>query len=467
MVDVKVMKQIIRLISIVVASLVLVSKAIAWNSDKPNVILILADDLGYGDLGCFGGKVIPTPNIDRLAREGLRFTDAYAGSTVCAPSRCSLMTGLHTGHSQIRTNTSIGREGQQPLIPGTQTLVNLFKGAGYSTGCFGKWGLGGPGSSSEPARLGFDEFLGYLDQALAHEYYPTMLRRHAEAVPLDGKTYSHTVIFDAALDFVRQTRDQPFFLYLPVTLPHGKLDVPDDSAFADKPWTQPLKNYAAMVAILDRDIGRLMELIDDNTVVLFASDNGPEVFYFRQQIAGTDLVPEYIRTLDSNGPFRGFKRDLYEGGIRIPLIVHWPGKVKPGVSGHMCALWDILPTFAEIAGLTVPSDIDGISFAPTLMGLSGQKNHESLYWEFHEGGFAQAVRFGNWKAVRRGPGASVELFDLTSDTCEARDLSLCRPDLVSRAIELFRTSRTDSNSFPINQETTTGSGYADFDYPSK
>ncbi len=449
------------------ASLVLVSNAFARNTDKPNVILILADDLGYGDLGCFGGKIIPTPNIDRLAREGLRFTDAYAGSTVCAPSRCSLMTGLHTGHAQIRTNTSIGKEGQQPLTIGTITLANLLKSASYRTGAFGKWGLGGPGSTGEPARLGFDNFLGYLDQALAHEYYPTMLRRHSEAVPLDGKTYSHTLIFDAALDFVRNVRGKPFFLYLPVTLPHGKLAVPDASSFANMPWPQPLKNYAAMVALLDRDVGRLLELIDDNTVVLFASDNGPEVFYFRQQIAETDLVPEYISTFDSNGPLRGFKRDLYEGGIRVPLIVRWPGKVKPGVSGHVCAFWDILPTLAEIAGLSVPSDIDGISFAPTLMGLPGQKNHEYLYWEFHEGGFAQAVRFGNWKALRRGPGARMELFDLISDIGETQDLCERRPDLVSTALELFRTSRTDSNLFRINPATTTGSGYADFDCPSQ
>ena len=428
----------------------------AGEARKPNVVLILADDLGYGDLGCYGGKVIPTPNLDRMAREGMRFTQAYAGSAVCAPSRCALMTGMHTGHGQVRANTQVGPEGQQPLESGTLTLAGVLKQAGYRTGAFGKWGLGGPGSSGEPSRVGFDEFFGYLDQALAHEYYPPMLRRHSEAVPMDGKTYSHGAIFDAALEFVRKSGSTPFFLYLPVCLPHGKLDVPDAAAFAEKRWSQPLKNYAAMVALLDRDVGRLLEVVDENTVVFFASDNGPEVVYFQK------LVPEYIRELNSNGPLRGFKRDLYEGGIRVPLIVRWPGKVKPGVSGHVCAFWDFLPTLAELVGQNLPEAGDGISFAPTLLGVPGQREHSHLYWEFHERGFAQAVRFGDWKAIKRGPDAAVELFDLGHDLGETVDLAGRHPDHVARALALFGASRTESPAIQLKSTVIRGSGYADF-----
>lgn len=426
----------------------------AADVQKPNIVIIQADDLGYGDLGCYGGTFIPTPNIDRMATEGMRFTQAYAGSTVCAPSRCTLMTGLHTGHAQVRENTRVGKEGNQPLAAGTFTLARLLKNAGYVTGAFGKWALGGPGSSGEPARVGFDDFFGYLDQNLAHNYYPTMLRRHAEEVPLDGKTYSHTLIFEAALDFIDNSGGKPFFLYLPVTLPHGKLDVPDASAFAGQPWPQPLKNYAAMVALLDRDVGRLLDRLDANTLVFFTSDNGPEVAYFRK------LFPEHVHTLDSNGPLRGFKRDLYEGGIRVPLIVRWPGGVKPGVSRHVCAFWDILPTLGEITGQPVPANLDGLSFAPTLLGQPGQKHHDHLYWEFHEEGFAQAVRFGDWKAVRRGPAASVEIYDLKDDIGETVDLAPQQPDLVSRALDLFRTGRTDSPAVQLNPATTPGSGFS-------
>jgi arylsulfatase A len=443
-------------------ALLLLTLLIPWfvlraeETRRPNVVLILADDLGYGDLGCYGGKAIPTPNLDRMAREGMRFTQAYAGSTVCAPSRCALMTGRHTGHGQVRANTQVGPEGQQSLTSGTLTLAGVLKKAGYRTGAFGKWGLGGPGSSGEPSQMGFDEFFGYLDQALAHEYYPAMLRRHSEAVPMDGKTYSHGVIFDTALKFIRKAGNAPFFLFLPVCLPHGKLDIPDAGAFLEKPWSQPLKNYAAMVALLDRDVGRLLEVLDENTVVFFASDNGPEVVYFQK------LVPEYIRELDSNGPLRGFKRDLYEGGIRVPLLVRWPGRVKPGVNGHVCAFWDLLPTLAELAGQTVPADLDGISFAPALLGRPGQKEHTHLYWEFHERGFAQAVRFGDWKAVRRGPVAAVELFNLGEDVGETVDLAGRHPDRVARALALFGTSRTDSPEIQLKSTVIRGSGYADF-----
>lgn len=432
----------------------------------PNLIFILADDLGRGDLGCYGGKVIPTPHLDRMAAEGLRFTQAYSGSTICAPSRCALMTGQHTGHAQVRTNTKVGDEGQQPLAEGSFTLSGMIKQAGYATGAFGKWALGGPGSTGEPARVGFDAFYGYLCQNLAHDFYPTQLRRHAEAVPLDGKSYSHALIFDEALGFIRQHAEHPFFLYLPVTPPHGKLDVPDASAFADKPWPQLVKNYAAMVAMLDHDVGRLLGLLkqlhlDENTLVFFASDNGPEVHYFKTKQAGSDLVPDYLRILDSNGPLRGHKRDLYEGGIRVPLIARWPGKVKTGVTDHACAFWDILPTLAEIIGQKSPSDLDGISFAPTLLGSSTQRQHEHLYWEFHEGGFAQAVRFGPWKALRLGNASPVELYNLTADESETRDIAAHHPEQVKRATQLMQECHSPSPHLRIIEtKIVKGSGYS-------
>lgn len=430
---------------------------------KPNVVWIMADDLGYADLGCYGGSAIATPNLDRFAAEGLRFEQAYAGSTVCAPSRCALMTGLHSGHGHIRGNTLTPPEGQQPLPDGTVTLGTLMKDAGYATGAFGKWALGGPGSSGEPARQGFDRFFGYLCQNLAHEYYPTMLRRNTEAVALDGKTYSHDLIFNEALAFIREHQERPFFVYLPVTLPHGKLDVPDASAYAGRPWPQPVKNYAAMVSRLDSDVGRLLKLLrdlrlDERTLVFFASDNGAEIHYFRRFRGGPDLVPDYVRFLHSSGPLRGFKRDLYEGGIRVPLLARWPGRIQPGISSHVCAFWDVLPTLADLIGRPAPRG-DGISFAPTLLG-GRQRKHGHLYWEFHEGGFAQAVRFGNWKAVRRGPAETIEIYNLEDDLSERCDLGRRRPDLVREAERLMQTSRTESQLFPVKSKTTRGSGYA-------
>ncbi|MSU50860.1 MAG: arylsulfatase [Opitutus sp.] len=437
----------------------------SFASAPPNIVFILADDLGIGDVGCYGGTAIATPNLDRMAAEGLRFTQAYSGSTVCAPSRCALMTGRHSGHGIVRGNTFTPPEGQMPLPAGTFTLGTMLQRAGYTTGAFGKWSLGGPGSSGEPAWQGFDAFFGYLCQNLAHEYYPATLRRHAEAVPLDGRTYSHTLIFDEALKFIREQRARPFFAYVPVTLPHGKLEVPDASAFAEKPWPQPVKNYAAMVALLDRDVGRLLALLkelslDENTLVFFTSDNGAEVSYFKERHAGTNVVPDYIRALRSHGALRGYKRDLYEGGIRVPLLARWPGKVKPGVSDHVCAFWDVLPTLAELTAPPLPADPDGISFLPTLLGQGPQRAHPHLYWEFHEGGFAQAVRFGDWKAVRRGPQEAVELYDLKTDASETKDLSAAHPAEVRRAAALMQSERTESSAFPVKETKTPGSGHA-------
>jgi arylsulfatase A-like enzyme len=420
----------------------------------PNVIFVLADDLGWSDLGCYGQKEIHTPNIDRLAAEGLRFSQAYAGSSVCAPSRCALMTGQHTGHTPIRGNSFTKPEGQQPLAEGVETLGHLMRRAGYATGVFGKWGLGGPGSSGEPARQGFDEFLGYLCQGLAHNYYPTMLRRSAEAVSLDGKTWSHDRIEAEAMDFIRRHRDRPFFLYAAFTLPHGELQVPDIGSYADRPWPDELKIFAAMVTRLDASVQHIVMLlrdlgIEENTLLLIASDNGAEPFYFHK--AGKfPLAVQWEKTFHSHGPLRGYKRDLFEGGIRVPLIARWPGHIRPGVSAHVCAFWDVLPTMAELTGQPAPKGSDGVSFLPTLLGEpTRQQTHDHLYWEFHEGGFSQTVRFGDWKAVRLGPSQPVQLYDLGRDVAESRDVALQHPDVVEKAADLLRPARSDAAEWPV------------------
>ncbi|UCC96941.1 MAG: arylsulfatase, partial [Phycisphaerales bacterium] len=419
---------------------------------KPNIIFILADDLGYGDLGCYGQERIQTPNIDRMAAEGMRFTDHYAGSTVCAPSRCSLMTGVHTGHTYVRGNREMKPMGQLPLRPDTVTIPRLLKKAGYATALTGKWGLGGPGSTGTPNRQGFDYFFGYLCQRHAHNYYPEFLFRNEERVPLVGNKvaepradgagvaferaqYSHDLIAAEALEFIKKNKDKPFFLYLAATLPHanneaGKngMEVPDYGIYRHRSWPEPQKGHAAMISRLDRDVGRVMETlkklgIDEKTLILFTSDNGPH------REGGAD--PEFF---DSNGPLRGYKRDLYEGGVRVPLIARWPGRIKAGaVSHHVCAFWDFMPTFAELAGIDGLGPIDGISMLPTLLGRPGrQRQHEFLYWEFHEKGSKQAVRMGDWKAVRFGAEGELELYNLKEDIGEKRNLARRNPEIVAR-----------------------------------
>jgi arylsulfatase A-like enzyme len=388
---------------------------------KPNVIFVLADDLGYGDLGCYGQKQIRTPNIDRMAAEGLRFTDHYAGSTVCAPSRCSLMTGLHTGHTYVRGNREIKPMGQLPLPADTPTVPKMLKQAGYTTALIGKWGLGGPDSTGTPNRQGFDYFFGYLCQRHAHNYYPEFLFRNDERVPLDNEVagdrpdgagvatkkiqYSYDLMAEEALKFVEANKDGPFFLYLAITIPHanneaGKqgMEVPDYGVYAGKDWPDAQKGHAAMITRLDRDMGRLMQKlkdldIDENTIVFFTSDNGPH------REGGAD--PDFF---DSNGPLRGIKRDLYEGGIRVPLIARWRGRIDAGrTTDHVSAFWDFMPTFAVLSGQKPPADTDGLCMVPTLLGRTEkQKKHKFLYWEFHERGSKQAVRMGRWKAVRFG-----------------------------------------------------------------
>ena len=443
------------------------------NSDsppgKPNIIFILADDLGYGDLGCYGQREIHTPNLDRLAAEGIRFSDHYAGSTVCAPSRCCLMTGLHTGHAYIRGNREVSPMGQEPLPTGTLTVAGLLKQAGYRTAAIGKWGLGGPGSTGIPDSQGFDYFFGYLCQRHAHNYYPEFLFRDSERVTLPGNimpepknpdgsgvaekktTYPPDLFTAEALSFIERNRGRPFFLYLPFTIPHANdeaggqgLEVPSDEPYSGKDWPQQEKNYAAMVTRLDRDTGRIVTLVkklglDENTLVIFSSDNGPH------REGGND--PDFF---DSHGPLRGIKRDLYEGGIRVPLIARWPGMIEAGeVSRHTSAFWDFLPTAAEIAGVEVPTALDGISYLPTLSG-GKQREHDFLYWEFHEGGASKrAVRMGRWKAVRLRPSAPLELYDLSLDPGEKNNIAADYPEIAEKIEDYLTVARSESKLWPL------------------
>ena len=437
---------------------------------KPNIIFILADDLGYGELGCYGQTKIKTPNLDLLAAGGIRFTNFYAGSTVCAPSRCALMTGLHTGHAFVRGNATVA------LRPQDLTVAEVLKQAGYTTGLIGKWGLGDQNTTGVPQKKGFDEFLGYLDQAHAHDYYTDHLWRYdppSSAKPgYDGQMefpenrggqkglYMDDLFTSAALNFVRIHKPdpfnhyQPFFLYLAYTIPHANneegrrtgngMQVPSDAPYSDEPWPQTERNKAAMITRMDADIGRLMDKLkalkmDDNTVVFFSSDNGPH------KEGGVD--PKFFQ---SSGPLRGLKRDLYEGGIRVPLIVRWPGRIKPGtVSDRVSAFWDFLPTAAEITRARMPEKLDGLSLLPPLLGGSQTNQHEFLYWEFHERGFQQAVRMGDWKAVRPQAGAPLELYNLKADLGEKENVAEKNSKVVAKIEDYLKTARTESEHWPI------------------
>lgn len=439
--------------------------------DKPNIIFILADDLGYGDLGCYGQQAIRTPNLDRMAAEGLRFTQCYAGSTVCAPSRCALMVGQHTGHCIIRGNDR-GND-RVPLRPEDVTVAEVLKGAGYTTALIGKWGLGDPGTTGHPGRQGFDYFFGYTDHRHAHNYYPEFLWRNTDRVALKNEVapewkndlagvavrrveYSHDLFAADALRFVEEDRDKPFFLYFAVTIPHanneaGKegMEVPDLGEFADKDWPAPEKGKAAMIARMDRDIGALLAKlkqlgIDNRTVVFFTSDNGPH------REGGVD--PSFFH---SSGGLRGIKRDLYEGGIRVPMIVRWPEKIKPGVSDLVWTFWDFLPTAAELAGAAAPAGIDGISVVPALLGQADQKQHEFLYWEFHEGPSKQAVRMGDWKGLRLSPESPLELYDLKVDPAEKNNVASAHPEVVAKIEAYLKAARTESEYWPLRTKPAT------------
>ena len=430
---------------------------------KPNIIFILADDLGYGDLGCFGQKRIKTPSLDKMAEQGMRLTQHYAGSTVCAPSRCVLMTGLHTGHCLVRGNARV------PLRPSDVTVAEILKQAGYTTGIVGKWGLGEPDSTGIPNRQGFDYWFGYLNQRHAHNYYPAYLWRNEEKVHLKNEVksmnppggvatkkveYSHDLCAKEALAFIERSKDNPFFLYLALTIPHANnearnegMEVPDYGIYKDKDWPEPQKGHAAMITRMDGDIGKLFvklkELgIDENTFVFFSSDNGPH------REGGNN--PDFN---DSNGPLRGIKRDLYEGGIRVPTLACWPGKIKSGsATDHISAFWDFLPTCVELAGFEAPKDIDGISMVPALLGKSKkQKKHEFLYWEFHEQGKKQAVRMGDWKGIRlnaaKKPNGPIELYNLKADIGEKKNIADQHPDIVAKIEGYMKQARVPSKDW--------------------
>lgn len=421
---------------------------------KPSIVFILADDLGYGDVGCYGQKVVRTPRIDGMAKEGMRFTQAYAGSTVCAPSRCCLMTGLHTGHCRVRGNALV------PLLPADRTVAEVLKEAGYQTGLCGKWGLGEPNTTGHPNKKGFDYFFGYLNQHHAHNYFPDYLWRNEEKVTLPNevknnvssnkKIYSPDLITKEALSFIEKNKDRPFFLYFTPTLPHANneakqegMEIPNDEPYTKESWPQPQKNHAAMITRLDADVGKLMDKlkelrIDENTIVFFSSDNGPH------KEGGGD--PTFFH---SSGPLRGYKRSMTEGGIRVPMIVRWPGQVKPGTSLFVWAFWDFLPTAAELASAKPTSSIDGQSIAPILLGKRDVKPHEFLYWEFHEGGSKQAVRMGNWKAIRNKLGGPLELYDLSKDVGEKENVAENQPDVIAKIETYLKTARTDSKEFPL------------------
>ncbi|MDP6361145.1 MAG: arylsulfatase [Planctomycetota bacterium] len=416
---------------------------------KPNIIYILADDLGYGDLGCYGQKDIQTPHVDQLAKAGIRFTQHYAGSNICAPARCVFITGLHTGHCYIRNNKPLPFEGNAPIPADSQTIPKLLKTAGYRTGAMGKWGLGYPGSSGDPTRQGFDHFFGYNCQRQAHSYYPPHLWRNTEKVILEGnskgqkKQYSHDLLTDEALQFIRDNQSRPFFLYLPYTIPHTAFQVPDLGIYKDKSWTTSQKTQAAMITRLDRDVGRIVALLkelglDKNTLVVFTSDNGPH------GAGGT--LPKF----NAAGPLRARKGSMYEGGIRVPFVASWPGKIKPGTeSDHISCFQDMLPTFAEMAGVNVPGRTDGISMLPALLGKETQKKHQFLYWE--RAG-STAVRQGKWKAVHAGKGAKrkLELYDLEADIGETKDLAADFPEIARRMLQIMEDSHEDSPFFTLN-----------------
>ena len=412
---------------------------------KPNIIFILADDAGIGDFGCYGGKNIQTPNIDRLAAEGMRFTNAYSGSAVCAPTRCVLMTGQHTGHCVRRSNQS--KHGLIPLPADERTVAQMLKSAGYATGGFGKWGLGNPGTTGVPEKHGFDEWFGYYDQVHAHDYYTDHLIRNSQRVPLpgnaDGKReqYSHDAIVDESLKFIDQHKSEPFFLYAAWTLPHGKHVIPSDAPYTDKPWSQNVKNYAAMITRLDTDLGRLIKKVkelglDERTMIFFSSDNG--------------ATPEFANVLGSSGGLRSVKRFLYEGGIRAPLIVRWPGKVKAGsTSDLLTSHVDFLPTAAELTEQKLPAEADGVSILPMLLGGAEEIREtadRALYWEIYEP-FQQAVRMGPWKGYRAGTREPLQLYRLPDDPAEAKDVAADHPEVVKQIEAIMAKSHVASPHF--------------------
>ena len=450
-------------------SLILCSTALA--ADKPpNIVFVLADDLGCFEVGCYGQKKIKTPNIDKLAAEGMRFTQFYAGNAVCAPSRCCLMTGKHPGHAFIRNNSEVMPEGQRPIPADTVTIAKLLKAKGYATGATGKWGLGNMASEGSPLKQGFDMFFGYNCQRHAHNHYTSWLWKNNEKIKLEGntdgdtgKTFSHDLMEAEALAFIKANKDKPFFLYVPFTVPHVAVQVPEDSLneykgkWDDPPYKgekgyrshpHPRAAYAAMVTRMDRSVGRIMDLLKemklaDNTIVFFSSDNGPT-----HNVGGADST-----FFESAGPLRGLKGSLYEGGIRTPFIARWPGKIKAGTTSDLPGGFpDVMPTLAELAGTEVPKDIDGLSIVPTLLGKGEQKKHEFLYFEFSGYGGQQSLRMGGWKAVRQNLNkgfVATELYNLKDDIGEKTNLAGKHPDVVAKAEKIMKEQHVPSALFPL------------------
>lgn len=446
----------------------------AVNKSKPNVIYILADDLGYGDISCYGQEKFATPNIDKLAKQGMLFTQHYSGAAVCAPSRSALLTGQHTGHTFIRGNKEVQPEGQYPIPNTTFTIAELLQENGYATGAFGKWGLGNPGTEGDPMQQGFDAFYGYNCQKLAHHYYPTHLWDNQNKVMLtenegaNNGQYAPDLIHQKALSFIEKHQKESFFLYYASPLPHAELLAP--KVYMDKFFGKfnPEKNYkaipnneglkkgeyasqpqshaafAAMINILDDQVGEIVAKIkelglEDNTIIIFTSDNGPH------KEGGAD--PDYF---NSNGPFRGYKRDLYEGGIRVPMIVKWKGKIAKGSkTDHISAFWDVMPTLAKLTNSKIQATIDGISFLPTLLNKGNQREHNYLYWEFHELNGRQAIRQGDWKLIKYNvnKNGNYQLYNLKNDISEINDLASKMPEKVADLSKLLENSRTESEVF--------------------
>ena len=454
------------------------------NAEQPlNIVLIVADDLGYGELGCYGQKWIRTPHIDSIARDGMRFTNHYSGQAVCAPARCSLVTGMHQGHAEVRGNGNPKHRGkpkpkemyfpgQIPISDSAVTMFEVLKTKGYATAAIGKWGLGDLSTSGSPEKQGVDLFYGFNCQVHAHNHYPQFLWRNDKKELLEGndrtqsgKTFSQDRFIDVALEFVDDNHDKPFLLYLPFAIPHLSIQVPDESTkeYLDSipeeeykhkgylPHPNPRAGYAAMITHMDRGIGQVLDRlkkhgIDDNTIVIFTSDNGPT---FRR-LGGSDS--DFFK---SSGPLRGRKGSLLEGGIRVPMVAKFPGKVEPGsVSDHRSAFWDYLPTLCDVAGIESPDGIDGISFYPTLVGEGEQKQHEFLYWEFSSYGGQQAVRLGErWKGyrekLRKNLDAPIQLYDLTNDIGESTDVAKDYPEVVEKIRTVMKEQHVPSETFPF------------------
>ncbi len=446
--------------------------------EKPNIVFILADDLGYGDVSAYGQTLFSTPNLDQMASEGIRFLQHYSGSTVCAPSRSSLMTGLHTGHTQIRGNKPWSPEGQWPIPDSTRTVAEALKEVGYATGAFGKWGLGFIGTEGDPNKQGFDEFYGYNCQRIAHNYYPYYLWDNENKIMLEGNAdtlegqYAPDLIHAKALEFIEKHQDEPFFLYYPSVIPHAELKVTasymdpyrgkflpekvfngrdSGSGYKMGAYGSQAESHAAfvgMVDYLDQTVGEVLAKLEDlglseKTIVFFSSDNGPHME------GGAD--PKYF---NSNGIYKGFKRDLYEGGIRVPLIVRWPGQIEPGsVSEHVGAFWDMFPTFTELAGAENPTYLDGISMLPCLIDHGKQEEHEYLYWEFHERKGRVAVLMGDWKGIRYNvnvdPSSPLELYNLKDDPGEENNVAGHHPEIVTKIDSILGQARNASPEFKL------------------